>query len=564
MGIEQFFSSIEKNKITNNQGLFVKKLSGNIKTNNLMIDFNSIIHIISVDIINKLNYVIYCIVSNKDNDKRKDIQKSYNLNFSNLSSDASIQLLKDRINQIIINEVEKYILNLLEHFVDSIQLKTVMLAVDGVPHVSKISEQKKRRYLAGVVHQIKKDIQLKYDKEMKNNTHRYNYELNKISWNKVNISPGTPFMTQINKMLSSVTLNDKIKKICPNLKNLIISGADKFGEGEKKITDYIYGKKNEIKGQITVYSPDSDLTLLCLIMSNKINNPINILRYNQQQKDYELISVDKLKNNLVNYVKNKVYLIKINEKIVLDDIVFILTMFGNDFIPKIDSLNVKNNFNDMIDKYITLLNEKGTYIISHNTNDKKINQDILLALFEVLQKDEYNNLRNVYMSSTYHNYNQIKRSLDATSQTFIPKLDSFLTKLKKFNNDISQKSINKNNNREKYLSDEKFVDTLMNTTRLAINKNKKIVDGEKFIHAYIEEYNLSGKFPYVGVYLKKYNKSINNIYYQNKLNGLIELFDESFSITNYDKEIFQLDYMLDEYYSKLSAYPLEVGSVRAG
>lgn len=558
MGIEQFFSSIEKNKITNNQGLFVKKLTGNIKTNNLMIDFNSIIHIISVDIINKFNYIIYCLVSNKNNDRRKDIQKLYNLNFNNLDLDESIKLVKDKINQTIIDKVYEYILNLLQHFMDSTELKTIMIAVDGVPHVSKISEQKKRRYLGGVVHQLKEDMQSKHEQKLKNISHRYKYEQNKISWSKVNISPGTPFMNMINQMLSSTSLNEKIKNVCPNLEHLIISGTDKFGEGEKKITDYVYENepKGKLKGHITVYSPDSDLTLLCLIMSNKINNSISILRYNQQQKDYELISIDKLKNNLIEYVKNKVKFKNPNEKLILDDIVFILTMFGNDFIPKIDSLNIKNNFNDMIDKYITLLNEHEKYIISHQSHEKRINQDMLLSLFEVLQKDEHNNLRNIYMSSMYHNYNRIKRSLDATSQNFIPKLESFLAQLKKFNNDISQKSVDKG----KYLNDQTFIQTLMNTTRLDIDK-KKIVDGEKFVNTYIEQYNLSGVFPRVDITLKRYSKSINNVYYQNKLNGLIDVFDKSFVITDYDKEVFQLDYMLDEYYFKLSAYPLEVGIV---
>ena len=62
MGIERFFSSIEQNNITNLKSNFTYKLQKKISSENLLIDFNSIIHITSTVVINDLNYLLYQIM----------------------------------------------------------------------------------------------------------------------------------------------------------------------------------------------------------------------------------------------------------------------------------------------------------------------------------------------------------------------------------------------------------------------------------------------------------------------------------------------------------------------
>ena len=140
------------------------------------------------------------------------------------------------------------------------------------------------------------------------------------------------------KELKKTSFIDECKEICgSNFRGVFISDVYNPGEGEMKIISClkIYRKRNKI----CVYSPDSDMILLLLML----DIDTILLRYDQQNSKevdiFNKIDIPKFKNELLNYCKSRIGNLE-NERIILDEIIYIFTLFGDDFLPKLESINV--------------------------------------------------------------------------------------------------------------------------------------------------------------------------------------------------------------------------------
>ena len=579
MGIERFFSSIEENNITNFESSFTYKIQKKLNVLHLLIDFNSIVHITSSTVLSDLNYLLYQIInkSYKPNNKAKKIIDDYeiglDINKDLVYEDFLKIVTKEYLDMIILKKVEEYLLNIVNNFVSD-KLETLYIAVDGVPNKSKMLEQKKRRFMGTIITELKNKIFDKYEDELMKLPGRYLYEQNKFNWGKIYISPGTEFMDSLDKML----LSDKFKKKLGKIKTYKYSGTAEFGEGEKKIVDYVHhlneglqNAKNEHSkvhakklSNIAVYSPDSDMTLLCLLLNNYFDQ-VKIIRHNQQQNNYDIVDIDLLRTNLYNYVVNSLKMnkninININKVSVIDDIVFILTIFGNDFLPKIESFDVKYDFDRIIDKYIEVNknNNNIEYIIFKdikNNTIKHLNQKVLINFIKILKEDEGGNLQKKYISTYYQNYGKLKKILGADQNNFTKLANEFLVKLRKFNGQVRSMKVDVNY----WLGKEKdFLDKLMKLTRLDFVGSK---DNREFIDQYNKFFLKNNKLPQVMITFKKYSKSLRDSHHRDRLEKSLDNIDPKLKITAYDEEIFKLDNMLDEYANKLNALPIELGRV---
>lgn len=576
MGIERFFSSIEKNDITNLQNKFTYKLSKQLNAEYLLIDFNSIVHITSTAINNDMNYLLYQIINKtfKGNPKFKQLLETYNLSLNpdnELEYDDLLDLVNDEnLGDIVLEKVRAATLNILQNFVKPNKLEYILIAVDGVPHKAKMIEQKKRRYMGTLISKLKEKILHKHESELKkNNNKRYIYEINKYAWSKINISPGTPYMNKMNKMLSSKEFNKTVFTLCPHLKDFKYSGSDEWGEGEKKIVDYLHDEKDHDQTKnIAIYSPDSDMSLLCLLLSNFFKN-ISIIRHNQQQNNYDIVDIDMLRKNLYRYILNSIRLskkiidIKLDENSVIDDLVFILTVFGNDFLPKIESISVKYDFTKIIDKYIKLLqgnldkDEQFIILYDRKTNKKTINQKQFTKIIKILHYDEGENLQKIYLTNNYQNYDKLRKIMGIDNGNFTQILNSFLAKLRKFNYDVRNGKVNV---KQWAIQEKDFINILIKLTRFQQNIMNPS-DPEEFINQYINYFNEHNKLPEVRVTLKRYSKSLKSTYHRERLEKTLDAIDPRLKITKYDEEIFKLDNMLDEYNKKLNAQNLNLGFV---
>jgi len=304
MGIERFFSSINKNFNVVDE---VNKLQ-KIKCKTLLIDFNSIIHTVSSKLIKELN------------------QKG---------STKYAEFKVGDIEELILSEVKLYLIELFNTVETS---NLIYIALDGVPTFSKIIEQKKRRFIGDLIEQLLSKFSLPF------------------SFNKSLISPGTKFVDKVITLL-----NDK-----SFMREIVISDTNEKGEGEFKILDYIL---NNNLDDVIIYSPDADLIILSMIIwanlgSKKKNFKIQILRYDQNTEILNIIYINYLIDYLFSYFEDKVKN-TINIKKYICDLCFIFTVFGNDFLPRIEDININMDFYLVLDAYIINFIDNG-YLL----NDK--------------------------------------------------------------------------------------------------------------------------------------------------------------------------------------------------
>ena len=445
----------------------------------IYIDFNSIIHNISSNVITNLNIV-----------------KKFEIKF-------------DEINDIILQEIDIFLQMFLKK-INLNNLKLLNIVVDGLPTFSKMLEQKKRRYIADYIDNLLEKYPIK------------------INWSKNNISCGTFFMEKVILFLSNLSSNEFYKNI-----NIQISDMSEKGEGEMKILDFI-NKLSENKN-IIFFSPDSDVILLSMI-SNKSDN-ISVIKYDNDRKNFISIDIKKVKKGILEYSKNKVINDKINNNII-NDIVFIFTIFGNDFLPKCESIQTNLDLLFLIDIYLICLIDKG-YIIE---NDNLVDAN-LYYFFDLLKHHEVRLLQRNALENIFVNYNYANQK-------------NFLLDLYKL------KEIKKTNLLGKKFGDPFFnfynnILTYIDPVKLKLNDKKY-----GFLSFYlINKYKL---YDLLLVELNKKNISINNLLNIkiNKNNNNYEKLkkreyksttqkhnNNMRDLSNKDKELYLINNKLDKYYN---------------
>jgi hypothetical protein len=215
-------------------------------------------------------------------------------------------------------------------------------------------------------------------------------------------------MKKLTIYLKSVEFKNEINKLLPKIDNdkLIISSFDEKNEGEKKIMDFLDNLNNSKNKKICIYSPDSDLILLSMILKNKNLNKY-VLRMDQQKsKDsyyYDLIYINSLEESIINFIDSS----NLSNEEVINDIVFIFTIFGDDFLHKIESYNVKYDIKLILEKYKLF----GKRILKDENNIIKINYKNFVEFLKILVEQEneiiIRNFKNKYFKK--YNYDNLSK-----------------------------------------------------------------------------------------------------------------------------------------------------------
>jgi len=158
MGVEKFFNTLlssYKEKLI----IPFKKSSADI----LFFDFNSIIHKISSQTVSDLNYLYKILLIALNNPSKKLIdffenkyqhyKNVFYLSIDFLHTPSGIKQLIDDIKKIDINVVIIHqIIKQIEYYISNISdLQLVYIAIDGVPTIGKILEQRHRRYIGEII-----------------------------------------------------------------------------------------------------------------------------------------------------------------------------------------------------------------------------------------------------------------------------------------------------------------------------------------------------------------------------------------------------------------------------
>lgn len=473
MGIEFFFGSLYKT-FGKNSGMLLNIDNVIINASELYIDFNSIIYNIIALIEKELGYIFYnIIINNIESEKIKKLAEKYkyDLTINGNDRDKIAQFIKNLDkNKLIIKMIKKEIIHIITKHTTYKTINKIYISIDGVPIMSKIIEQRKRRYTGTIISGIRKHI-FNLNKEIMTSD-RIFYEENKFYFDRTTISVGSDFLKNINKSLISKRYKEKLHNLLPNLKQYIVSGIDEFGEGEKKIMEEIL-KDTKISRNIIIYSPDSDLIILGMIVNLLSNTKTYILRYNQQTYSHNLTEISTIMTGIYNYTKSK-----LNSDISLEtvclDLSYLMIMFGNDYIPAIISLDTKKDIFKIIDYYCLMINKTiNKQLIYNNNGGYRINYDNLILYFKIASKDEIDLIQDKYLYKTYSNYKKIREVFENSSTTIVRELYYYVNMANILFDNITTNSAN-------------IIKLFADFTEKFNNKNKSNLNYEQFINNFIK------------------------------------------------------------------------------
>ncbi|EEE56999.1 hypothetical protein OsJ_06746 [Oryza sativa Japonica Group] len=187
------------------------------------------------------------------------------------------------------------------------------------------------------------------------------------------ITPGTEFMEKISQALTYY-IRARLNSSDPGWKHImvILSDANVPGEGEHKIMSFIRAQRSmegyDPNTRHCLFGHDADLIMLALA-SHEVH--FSILR--------EFLNIWVLREYLEIELKILDPVCEPDIERLIDDFIFICFLMGNDFIPHIPSLEMKEYALDLlIEVYKTTFNKMGGYIVNIEKESlKKSCRDVL-------------------------------------------------------------------------------------------------------------------------------------------------------------------------------------------
>lgn len=601
MGIKKFYSGLRINGVTKTAiitNFIGKDHVDMLDIDHFLIDANAVIYTVSNIVCKTINSVFYYLLVNifkkTDDDKTEFLENNltdkqvieFITKFKIKDEISNCKSLIELINifhnkfnflymqRLVISESIKEMASMVTDNSND-KLKTILIAFDGLPPKAKMGQQKTRRYtnaIEEIVHSL--ILQDDYEKKIISKLN-YLFEKQKIKFGTGQIAPGTGFMERLSKKLNSDSAFDLFTKNTDKIK-LIISDSSEIGEGEKKIMNYIKKYHKNSNDNILVHSPDADVILLCILAP--IENVL-MLRPNQQTSQDDMINIRELKENIFtfcsNYINKKIKKNLDNKSFnrICYDIAILSTIFGNDFLPKIETIDVDNNFEGMIISYSDTLIKQNENILKNNKNEtvmftdyllKRVNKkytlnftllkDLLRKLLPVekdrIVNDEFYNkyskaglLKYVFEGSEY-----LSNETDLNIKNVEKVFKEFITTYNSL-----KMSIDQNKPLHEFIKNKKFMEALAKSINIVINgvvydtlsvSNEKLI---KLIKKH-KKYNKNKRYPDLKINLFTYSHSISQGFYKKEIVRKKKL--------KYEITLLQFDELLDEWYSGLDVKPI--------
>ena len=299
----------------------------------------------------------------------------------------------ERLERLVINEVLEQVVKLINIVRPR---KLLYIGIDGSCPRAKMTQQRKRRFISAW-------------RNEKLQSFRKAHNLSNTQWDSNIITPGTDFMKALDQELKEfVVKNDKKLGF-----SIDLSPSSAPGEGEHKIMQYI--KANDSMDDV-IYGLDADLIMLSMISPNA--NKIMLLREKPEfnvsttikyNDSHLLLDIKKLRENmLITYDLPRDW--DIDE--FCNEYVMLCSLLGNDFIPPISYLKIKDNGIDLLINAYKKIKE--TLNESLVTNDG-VNYMFLLMLLKDLSKTEDQHMKeccDLYYQKRYKPPHANKQSID--------------------------------------------------------------------------------------------------------------------------------------------------------
>ena len=282
----------------------------------------------------------------------------YCIDFNGLIHPVAQDVIKSFEKEKIEEKIIEKLWEKITYYIDTFKPKQIIICTDGVAPLAKMIQQRKRRYLT---------------------VYRNKLDGVEIKWDTNAITPGTEFMTKLNTFIKT--------KVRYNSSDVIInySGSDEVGEGEHKIFHKIAIENADNK--IIINGLDADLIILSLLSGKKniylmremegVSTFLNILEL-RKAIVIELITSWNLDSNLYEDIFNNA------TNNLIESYCVACSIMGNDFIPHLLTLNLKNKGLDkLINACKQSISNNGMLIV-----DGVINYTTLCDIFTELSKNE--------------------------------------------------------------------------------------------------------------------------------------------------------------------------------
>jgi len=302
--------------------------------------------------------------------------------------------------------------------------KLLYLAIDGVAPRAKMNQQRARRFKGAQEVRENAETELEVKRNLMEAGHQFTEEeLAKTAWDSNVITPGTPFMLKLSEFVrfyvrKRISTDKSWRKIA-----VIFSDASIPGEGEHKIITHIRHQRS-----VSTYNPnlvhvlhglDADLIMLALathelhfyILREEVlfgwrgAEEAEIRKHDnghadaQRQlddaagveamklpenkiKSLQRLSIPILREYLANEFKECEFVPfkEVSFERLVDDIVFLCFFVGNDFLPHLPSMDIRDGALDFLfNVYKRILPSLGDYITSDSGNVNLSHVDVILA-----------------------------------------------------------------------------------------------------------------------------------------------------------------------------------------
>lgn len=344
MGIPFYFGEIiSKSHVNKKFNIVLDHLPK--KCSRFFLDFNSIIHPCSAQVVSKLHHKV-------------DVN--------------------DSLYETIFDNIATYTMKLIDITQPS---DCLYIAIDGIAPRAKMHQQRKRRFLSA---QRNKAI----------SSFKAKHKIPDTQWDSNCITPGTDFMVKLDKYLIT-EFQDVVKTKYPTLKNFIVSGSSEIGEGEHKMIHYI--KNNALEQDYStdvIYGLDADLIMLSLTTNDR---SIILMRESQDfgqnqspsKLPYKYLDIDNLREGIHDTLKSDNDDNIISREMFINDYVFMCYLLGNDFIPALSFLKIKEGAVDVLLNSYKEVRKSTELSIIYKENDRyHINVSVLSNLMLSLKHKE--------------------------------------------------------------------------------------------------------------------------------------------------------------------------------
>jgi 5'-3' exonuclease len=250
----------------------------------------------------------------------------------------------------------------IDYYLNLVNPKRVIVAFDGIPPMAKIKQQRERRYKSWIM------------------------PSKSGGWNTLQITPGTSFMTYLDRVLNKHFANYTTKYDYFQLSTSVESG-----EGEHKIFTHIRDHPEaHISQRTLVYGLDSDLIVLGL--NHLIYGEIRLLReapaFMLDDRELHVLDLPKLAEGICEVIGPTK----------LPDYILMTLLLGNDFMPHFPALNLRTTgFDTLLKTYTSCMSP------TDHLFDQEINWDQVTKFFKQLSVREHS-----IIAKEYHARNRLR------------------------------------------------------------------------------------------------------------------------------------------------------------